>query len=506
MLKAVLIDDDPIAVRIIKNALEKYEVFGDIFTFIKPLEALDAIKEINPDVIFTDVEMPELNGLELARLILEYDSNIKLIFITAYNSYAIEAFELYAVDYLLKPITMERLNQTIKRIMQVCKSSCPKESEEKLKILSFDKLDICKGNKHIRWNGSKTEELFAFLLHNVGEKVMKDTIVDLLWGDYGYRRALRNMQTTMYRVRRSLDELGNYVSIEYSCNSYTLKLIKNVYYDYMEFEKIFNSIYEVNNDNLNEVLRAFEIYQGDYLDVNGYVWSLANKVATKKKYYELYVKMMGYCDITDDIQHVIMLLKKSIQKNPNSKAMKALLKKYQNKLGDDTRLNNIIKPLCQYDLMLNVLELKAGFAILKEHLCKIVNEGGNMIICVSNITGLKEVNNILGHEIGDDLVIKVIRCIKKCIRQYDFIIRIRGDKFLVAFIDIDIEHAEKVWERIESEFKNINSNKEIEYSINVSYGLVECNPMIDNLKDDEYLNQKIKLAYKRMQDRKNYEN
>jgi DNA-binding LytR/AlgR family response regulator len=78
--------------------------------------ALDAIRTLQPDIAFLDIRMPAPNGLELARLIQQSGQAIDIVFVTAYDEYAVQAFEHHAVDYLLKPIDPARLHQTVERL------------------------------------------------------------------------------------------------------------------------------------------------------------------------------------------------------------------------------------------------------------------------------------------------------------------------------------------------------------------------------------------------------
>ncbi|MBR0600311.1 diguanylate cyclase domain-containing protein [Sinanaerobacter chloroacetimidivorans] len=500
MYKAVLIDDDKENIKIIESALTKYGFFKDIAIFTNPLTAIDEIKVINPDVVFTDVEMPEMSGLELAQYVIDYNPTIKIVFITAYDYYAIEAFELYAVDYLLKPIRMERLDQTIERLMKVRNSKCQADNTEKLEISVFGKMDVFKRKKHVRWNGAKTEELFAYLLHNTGEKVMKDTLVDIMWSGYGYKQALRNMQTAICRVRQSLNELGDHINIEYSCNCYSLKM-KNVYFDYFEFKNLIKDIDEINDENIYDAIKALEMYRGDYMETNGYIWSLGKQAAIKNRFYELYIKLLEYCDVNENTQNVMSLLKSSLEKDLENRAVKSLLKKCQIKLKDRISIEKM-KYSSEYDLMTDVLNRRAGLALLEQSFFRTLKANNNMIICFIDINCVKEVNDVLGHKAGDELIITTVNCIKKCIRRSDFIIRMGGDEFLIAFLDADIEEIKKVWERIENEYNNINLNMERKYLVSVSYGLVECNSAEVDLCNKESLDNLIELADKRMYDKK----
>jgi two-component system, LytTR family, response regulator len=116
LYKAIVIDDEPAARRLIKSLLQEHsqvvEIVGEAGN---GREALAAIESLKPDLIFLDIQMPDLNGFELIEQ-LSYHPNI--IFTTAYEQYAIKAFDTFSIDYLLKPIKEERLHQSIGKLKQ----------------------------------------------------------------------------------------------------------------------------------------------------------------------------------------------------------------------------------------------------------------------------------------------------------------------------------------------------------------------------------------------------
>jgi two-component system LytT family response regulator len=114
--KAIVIDDEPAARRLIKNLLEEYNhVVMIIGEAGNGREAIEKIEDLKPDLIFLDIQMPDLTGFEVIEK-LSYRPNI--IFTTAYEQYAIKAFESFSIDYLLKPIKDERLYQSIEKLKQ----------------------------------------------------------------------------------------------------------------------------------------------------------------------------------------------------------------------------------------------------------------------------------------------------------------------------------------------------------------------------------------------------
>jgi two-component system, LytTR family, response regulator len=115
MLKAILIDDEPDNIKLLALQLRLYcpsvEVIAECS---KSEEGLLKINELNPDLVFLDIEMPRMNGFELLEKV--NNINFALVFVTAYDKFAVKAFKYSAVDYLLKPIDTKELQEAIKKI------------------------------------------------------------------------------------------------------------------------------------------------------------------------------------------------------------------------------------------------------------------------------------------------------------------------------------------------------------------------------------------------------
>lgn len=112
-LKCIIVDDEPPATRILENYIGKVNFLEKVGIFNDSLKALEFLNTQVVDVIFLDIQMPQLTGLQISRII---SKNIKVIFTTAYPDFALEGFELNAVDYLLKPISFERFYQAVSKL------------------------------------------------------------------------------------------------------------------------------------------------------------------------------------------------------------------------------------------------------------------------------------------------------------------------------------------------------------------------------------------------------
>ncbi len=118
-LRAIIVDDEAPAREelkfLIKESFSKeIEIIGEADNGI---DAIEKIKSFKPEIIFLDIKMPGLNGIEVAQISLDHNPELNIVFITAFDEYALKAFEINAIDYLVKPISFARLKKTILRLM-----------------------------------------------------------------------------------------------------------------------------------------------------------------------------------------------------------------------------------------------------------------------------------------------------------------------------------------------------------------------------------------------------
>lgn len=114
--KTLIIDDEQLARQRLKRLLKPYDELDIIGEAVNGADGLEQIQSLQPDLVFLDIEMPVLNGFEM---LAKLDKQPKVVFTTAYDQYAIKAFEEDSIDYLLKPVEAERLEKTIKKLQQV---------------------------------------------------------------------------------------------------------------------------------------------------------------------------------------------------------------------------------------------------------------------------------------------------------------------------------------------------------------------------------------------------
>ncbi|MDP4146591.1 MAG: response regulator, partial [Bacillota bacterium] len=117
-IKAILVDDENIALDSLAEALEGISSIEIIEKYTSPIRFLEELSIKKPDVVFLDIQMPIINGFSVAEEIIQMNINTMIVFVTAYDEYAIKAFEINAIDYVLKPISKVRIESTVNRIFK----------------------------------------------------------------------------------------------------------------------------------------------------------------------------------------------------------------------------------------------------------------------------------------------------------------------------------------------------------------------------------------------------
>jgi len=138
-IRCIIVDDEPVALDIMENHLSKIDKIQIVGRCRNATEAFNMINANKTDLIFLDINMPGISGISFAKSI---NKNIKIIFTTAYREYAIDGFDLHAVDYLLKPISFDRLLNAVINFQEVhLNRNVQKNREEKISDFIFVKID-----------------------------------------------------------------------------------------------------------------------------------------------------------------------------------------------------------------------------------------------------------------------------------------------------------------------------------------------------------------------------
>lgn len=328
MLKAIIVDDEWYTLEEIKSLAEGTGFIQVCGAYENPLEALQEAKEVLPRAAFVDIEMPEMDGITLAERLLENDPYIYIVFITAYNHYAVQAFDLNALDYILKPINTERFARMAGRLKKA--ANIRQNREPLLSIKCFGGFEVTMDGIPVKWGRAKAEELFAYLLANHGRMMHKDAITGELWPEYISAKALPILQTSVCKLRNLFSSLRELVKLEYSSGRYFLS-VSGCHCDLYEVENALDSFVAEDKNTYDKIAAACRTMEKGFLAQSGYLWSHAKDMELKERLCRALHRAVECCSSSGDEASAIKFLKLLTRAAPceeeaNSRLMELLIK------------------------------------------------------------------------------------------------------------------------------------------------------------------------------------
>ncbi len=272
MIHTIVVDDEWYSLTEICDLAEKTGVMSVEGRFQNGADALREADQIHPQAAFIDIEMPEMDGLTLAEKLLENDPDMKIVFITGWNKYAVAAFELNALDYIMKPVNRARFEKMAQRL-QAELSSRGTDGKAAPSISCFGKFEVLQNGIPVVWQRTKAEELFALLVLNANAYVGKEVILKNLWPYYGRAKSLPILQTSVCKIRNVLSECREWVRLTYADGSYGLFLAPEVACDYLTVKDAVQQFRAEDRRTYQAAEDACSIFQKGLLPQSGYFWS-----------------------------------------------------------------------------------------------------------------------------------------------------------------------------------------------------------------------------------------
>ncbi len=280
MIKAAIIYQDKDYLQLEQCCSQLYKN-GEINLFSDPWEALLFFTdEFKVDIVIIDVDIVACDDLKLVKLISALFPKMMIAFTSESERYALEGFRYHIVNYFLKPYTEVKLRETLdkaKHLKQLNK-------EKEIFVRMFGSFEISIDGKPIRWNNSKSKELFCLLIDARGMPVSSEKLQGILWPNSDDTRAATSLHTALHQLRKILEnnEIGEIlecgrgrqrVKIElFCCDSY-------------EFERC------MDKGNKKAYLKAFELYRGHYLENENFSWKYFNRIRFEMQFEELLTKI-----------------------------------------------------------------------------------------------------------------------------------------------------------------------------------------------------------------------
>lgn len=197
------VDDEKIALEGLMAAITKAVPAARVQGFQRAEKVLESCRKQEPDVVFADIEMRDMNGVELARQIKALWPRANIVFTTGYTEYTFKALEMHASGYILKPVTAEKIRREIAELRYPVE-----EKRTGLFLRAFGNFEVWYNGVPVKFHYSKTKELLAYLVDRNGALTTNNELEAALWEDEAPKSHLSYLKNLRADLLAVLDSLG----------------------------------------------------------------------------------------------------------------------------------------------------------------------------------------------------------------------------------------------------------------------------------------------------------
>ena len=239
-MKILLVDDEELQLIRLEGVCKNLLPRAELFTFKNPLKVLES--DTKYDIAFLDIEMPGINGIQLAKKLKAINPLIKIIFVTAYNDYALEAYRMHASGYVTKPVNEVKIKEEIDEL----ENAVVLTPTKKLQVKCFGNFEVFHNGEPVKFSYQKSKELFAYLIDREGASISVNELNAVRWEE-DHKSYLRNLISD---IQQTLKVIG--------CGDVFIKKHNACYID---VDKVDCDAYEYKKDNPD----AVRMYRGEYM-------------------------------------------------------------------------------------------------------------------------------------------------------------------------------------------------------------------------------------------------
>lgn len=196
-MNVICVDDEKYVLQDLVQKCQEISLIDNVSGFRKSQLALNFMKTSSVQIAFLDIDMPDINGLEMANKIRTISPSTAIVFTTGYSEYAVEAFKIHADGYLLKPVGKDNLEAEIKHILENKTADIPKEPEVQKRIhaQTFGNFELFADKIPVEFSRKKSKELLAYLIDRRGASVTRKEMATILFEDSEYDRNVQSYLT-----------------------------------------------------------------------------------------------------------------------------------------------------------------------------------------------------------------------------------------------------------------------------------------------------------------------
>lgn len=314
MFRVIGVDDEKKALDRFERIMKEDARVSVIGTFTRAADAIEFVRRNPVEIAFLDIEMPGLSGLGLAERLAEVNPYIEVVFITAYDKYALKAFQAHAIGYLLKPLDIDEVREQIDNLARKLGYRREVISSGYLTVKCFGQY-LCYADENaaepIRWRTAKAEELFALLIHYQGKAISKEILIDALWPEAEPEKAANHFRVTCTYLRNTLTDKGFANLLLRDRDSYLLDTSR-LRCDLL----LFLSATGAAMPALSVLEEASALYTGGYFENKPYEWAANTRVWLEDELKKAQYRIVGGYLISGDIKRACAALGKVLAHDP----------------------------------------------------------------------------------------------------------------------------------------------------------------------------------------------
>ena len=242
-MKVVLVDDEELQLirleKIVKKVLPEDTEY---YCYTNPQKAYEDNLDRKIDIAFLDIEMPLINGIELAKKIKKQNPLVNIIFVTAYDNYALDAYNIHASGYVIKPVTEAKVKTEIDGLRYQVELG----NTKKIQVKCFGNFEVFCNGTPLNFHRQKAKELFAYLVDREGASANINELNAVLW-DEDHKSYLRNLIVDIKETLKEVDASDVFIKRHNEC--------------FIDPTKIDCDAYEYKKNNPD----AIRMYRGEYM-------------------------------------------------------------------------------------------------------------------------------------------------------------------------------------------------------------------------------------------------
>ena len=241
-MKILLVDDEELQLLRLEGVIKNILPSEEFLMYTNPLKALEETQNTQIDLAFLDIEMPGINGIQLAKKLKSVNPLIKIIFVTAFNDYALEAYKIHASGYITKPVNEGKIKEEIDELEKYI----PLKENNKIQIKCFGNFEVFHNGEPLSFKYQKSKEVLAYLVDREGALININELNAVLWEE-DHKSYLRNLIADIQKTLKAID-----------CSDIFIKK-RNGYA--IDINEVDCDAYEYKKDNPN----AIRMYRGEYM-------------------------------------------------------------------------------------------------------------------------------------------------------------------------------------------------------------------------------------------------